>query len=87
MMIEFEIEIRLFLRIRAPRRKAPFWVVVRSLYVLSNRTGPTQVMFTKRALVNGNLPEPAASLSDSKVSDVEEPDGAFQLKSKKEVSF
>ena len=34
------------------------------------------------AEVKGNLPEPAASLSLSKVSDVEAPEGAFQLKSK-----
>jgi len=44
-------------------------------------------MFTNLALVKGNLPEPAASLSDSKVSEVDAPEGAFQLKSKNEVSF
>jgi len=39
-------------------------------------------MLLNTAAVKGSLPEPAASLSDSNVSEVEAPEGAFQLKSK-----
>jgi hypothetical protein len=38
-------------------------------------------MFENTADVNGNLPEPEASLSDSNVSEVDAPDGEFQDKS------
>jgi hypothetical protein len=38
-------------------------------------------MFENTADVKGNLPEPDASLSDSNVSEVDAPDGAFQDKS------
>ena len=87
MKIELVIERRLFLRIRAPRRKAPFWVVFKSDHFPPIGTGPTHVILVNTAEVKGNLPEPDASLSDSKHSDVEAPEAAFQDKSKKEVSF
>ena len=51
MNTEFTMLKRLLRRIRAPLRKAPFCVVVRSLYVLSKDTGPTQVMLEKIAEV------------------------------------
>jgi hypothetical protein len=44
-------------------------------------------MFENTADVNGNLPEPEASLSDSNVSEVDAPDGAFQDKSNLDESL
>ena len=80
MKIEFVIDKRLLRRIRAALRKAPFEVVPIVAQAPPNGTGPTQVIFVNTAEVNGNLPEPEASLSDSKVSEVEPP-VAFQDKS------
>ncbi len=70
-------------RMRAPRRNAPFVVASMSLYVCPTGIGPTMVKLEKIALVTGQTPAvPVASLSLSKPSEVEAPEGAFQVWSK-----
>jgi hypothetical protein len=81
MKIELVTDKRLLRRIRAPLRKAPLEVVPIADQDPPIGTGPTQVIFVNTAFVNGNLPEPEASLSDSKVSEVEAPEAAAQDKS------